>query len=162
MPKAKTALTFQIIIDNLYQEGCRHLQIIPYKKVIFKGFHQQELLQEIGSNWEIANNLNVQDWDKWKEFLLNVVYQSKAGAAWPLTLETWITFHSNYLAKEELMSDFLDTLSHEVAHAVIYNLDIRWGHSPPHPELTEYLKNCCQKKYGIDKLKQLLQNEKNK
>ena len=139
MPKAKTSLTFQIIINNLYQEGCHYLQIIPYKKITFKGFHQQKLLQEIGSNWEIANNLNVQDWDKWKEFLLNVVYQSKAGAAWPLTLETWITFHPNYLKETKLINDLLDTLPHEVAHAVIYNLDIRWGHNSPHPELMELL-----------------------
>lgn len=94
--------------------------------------------------------------------MLNIVYQGKAGAAWPLTLETWITFHPNYLKETKLINDFLDTLSHEVAHAVIYNLDIRWGHASPHPELTEYLKKHCREKYGVIKLKQLLQNWKNK
>lgn len=160
MPESKPVLNFQSIINDLYQKGCLYLKIIPYKKVIFKGFHQQELLREIGSNWEIANNLNVQDWNKWEEFLFNVVSKSKAGAAWPLSLKTWITFHPRYLGEAKLINDFLDTLSHEVGHAVIYNLDIRWGHVSPHPELTEYLKNYCQEKYGLARLSQLLQSLK--
>ena len=38
---------------------------------------------------------------------------------------------------------------HETAHAVICNVDVKRGHSYPHPEITNHLIQYFHKKYGL-------------
>jgi hypothetical protein len=47
------------IIQDCYQIGCRYLNIIPYKQVIFKGFYSEKLFAEISNNQQIAQSLHL-------------------------------------------------------------------------------------------------------
>jgi len=49
----------QKIVTDCYQRGGDYLGIIPYKKVIFKGFYNQDLFQKVYNNQEILVNLEI-------------------------------------------------------------------------------------------------------
>jgi predicted SprT family Zn-dependent metalloprotease len=80
---------------------------------------------------------------------------SKAGMTFPTKFESWIVINPLYLKTDlddKLLLDFVETVAHETAHAIIFNWDIRWGHNDPHSEVTEYLYDYYQKSYDWKKL----------
>lgn len=144
MDKNKEIL--QKIIDKGYTEACYHWKVIPYRKVVFKGFYNQKVHQEILNNEEILINLKVDTPLRKKIFVeeLEEIVLSKSGLALPAKWETWIILNPFYLEfnlSEKLVLDFVAIVAHETAHAVIFNWDIYWGHNDPHKEITRYLKN---------------------
>ncbi|RHZ36113.1 SprT family zinc-dependent metalloprotease [endosymbiont GvMRE of Glomus versiforme] len=147
------------LIQDCYQIGCHYLNIIPYKQVVFKGFYSEKLFTEISNNQQIAQSLrlSLNDPQQKQEFaeLLQRVPKEFAGLTWALTNESWITFNPAY-CQPLLQGDLSYLLCHEIAHAVLHNLDIYWGHSSPHSELTAYLWQYCQKKYSHQQLVKLL------
>jgi len=145
----------QKIVTDCYQKGCDHLGIIPYKKVIFKGFYDKKLFQEILANKEIKTNLQITN----EKLFANYVYdlpKETAGTTWPLNKESWITLNSSY----EDIDDFLESLLHETAHAVYFNVDLEEGHSEKHKKITKYLINYFHKNkiYNKKDLEDLLEN----
>ena len=152
-------LSLSEIIQDCYQIGCRYLNIIPYKQVIFKGFYSEKLLAEISNHQQIAQSLhlNLNDPQQKQEFneLLQRVPKEFAGLTWALSNESWITLNPAY-CQPLLRGDLSYLLCHEIAHAVLHNLDIYWGHFPPHSELTNYLWQYCQKKHAHQQLVKLL------
>ncbi len=144
MDKNKEVL--QKIIEKGYLKACYQWKVIPYRKVVFKGFYNQEVHQEILNNGEILLNLGA-DTPFRKKILaeeLEELVLSKSGLALPAKWETWIILNPFYLEfdlSEKLMLDFVGTVAHETTHAVIFNWDIYWGHNDPHKEMTRYLKN---------------------
>jgi hypothetical protein len=48
---------------------------------------------------------------------------------------------------DKLVLDFVETVAHETAHAVIFNWDIGLGHVEPHGEITKYLYDYYQKNH---------------
>jgi len=136
----------QKIIEKGYLKACYQWKVIPYRKVVFKGFYNQEVRQEILNNEEILLNLGA-DTPLRKKILaeeLEGLILSKSGLALPAKWETWIILNPFYLEfawSEKLVLDFVGIVAHETAHAVIFNWDIYWGHHDPHKEMTRYLKN---------------------
>jgi len=63
-------LSLSDIIQDCYQIGCRYLNIIPYKQVIFKGFYSEKLFAEISNHQQIAQSLhlNLNDPQQRQEF----------------------------------------------------------------------------------------------
>lgn len=144
MNKSKEIL--QKAIEKGYTEACYQWRVIPYRKVVFKGFYNQDIRREILNNEEILLNLKADTPLRKKIFAeeLEELVLSKAGLALPAKWETWIILNSFYLEfdlSEKLVLDFVGTVAHETAHTVIFNWDIYWGHNDPHKEITRYLKN---------------------
>jgi hypothetical protein len=48
-----------LIIEKGYRQACYHYKIIPYRKVLFKGFFGSEVYKEILKNQEILDNLEI-------------------------------------------------------------------------------------------------------
>ena len=144
MDKNKEIL--QKIIERGYSKACYQWKVIPYRKVVFKGFYNQEVHREILNNEEILLNLGA-DTSLRKKILaeeLEELVLSKSGLALPTKWKTWIILNPFYLEfdlSEKLVLDFVGTVAHETTHAVIFNWDIYWGHSDPHKEMTRYLKS---------------------
>jgi len=142
----KNKEVLQKIIEKVYFKACYQWKVIPYRKVVFKGFYNQTVHQEILNNEEILLNLGV-DTPLRKKILaeeLEELVLSKSGLALPAKWETWLIFNPFYLEfdlSEKSVLDFVGTVAHETAHAVIFNWDIYWGHNDPHKEMTRYLKN---------------------
>lgn len=138
--------TWQRIIEKGYKEACYQWKIIPYRLVIFKGFYNEKIKQEILNNEQILLNLHA-DTPLRKKFLaeeLEDLILSKSGVALPAKWETWIILNPYFLElehSENLWLDLLKAVSHETAHAVIFNWDIYWGHNDPHKAITKYLQN---------------------
>lgn len=151
MAKQNLNAVLQEITNNCYQKGCNHLGIVSYRKPIFKGFYHQKLLDEIINNEEIRNNLQITN----KELFARYVYDlpdETAGTTWPLNKESWITLNNYY----EDSDDFLETLCHETAHAILFNIDIEEGHSTRHKKLTKYLITYYHEEYDLKELEKLL------
>lgn len=140
----------QAVMADGYQKVCDFLKIIPTKKVVFKGFYSPEIYQEILSNQEILDNLKLNT-PRLKEYfglILQNLVLTKAGMALPAKRETWIIFNPFYLKfSEKWALDFVETMAHEVAHAVTFNWDIWRAHASPHAEITAYLKDYFLKTY---------------
>ena len=69
----------------------------------------------------------------------------------PAGRESWIVLSSFYYQAEysfSLIMELVELLAHEVAHAVIFNLDIWRGHDFPHEEITKYLKDYLLRGYN--------------
>ena len=149
--------SLQLIIQKGYDEICYRLKTIPYRKVVFKGFFGSEVYQEIMNNQEILDNLEIKT-PRLKKFFgeeLERLILTKAGITFPTKFEAWIIINPYYIKTEltdKLLLDFIETVAHETAHAVIFNWDIRWGHADPHDEITEYLQDYYQKNYDWKKL----------
>lgn len=149
--------SLQSIIKKGYEEICYHLKVIPYRTVIFKGFFGSEVFKEIINNQEILDNLEIKTPRLKKYFaeeLENLILR-KAGMAFPAKFETWIIINPYYVKTDlddNLVLDFVETVAHETAHAVIFNWDIGWGHVEPHGEITEILQDYYQKNYDWKKL----------
>lgn len=138
--------TLQKIIEKGYTEACCRWKIIPYRKVVCKGFYNQEIHQQILNNEEILLNLKVDTPLRKRIFAeeLEELVLSKSGLALPAKWETWIIFNPFYLEfpfSEKLELDLVGIVAHETAHAVIFNWDIYWGHNDPHKEITKHLQN---------------------
>ena len=133
-------------VEKGYAEACYRWKIIPYRKVIFKGFYDKEVSQEILNNEEILLNLKADTPLRKRIFAeeLEEIVLSKSGVALPAKWETWIILNPFYLElglSEKLVLDFVETMAHETAHAVIFNWDIYWGHNDPHKSITKHLQN---------------------
>ena len=149
--------SLQLIIQKGYKEFCYYLKIIPYRVVLFKGFFGTEVFKEIINNQEILDNLGVKTPRLKKYFVeeLENLSLSKAGMTFPAKFESWIIINPLYLKTDlddKLLLDFVETVAHETAHAIIFNWDIRWGHNDPHGEITEYLQDYYQKSCDWKKL----------
>lgn len=142
---------FQKAIKSGYQVACHFWKVIVYRKVVFKGFFNPEIGQEILNNPEILTSLGATTPQQKKilEEELTEIVLAKSGVALPAKTETWIILNPYYLeeASQQLTLDFAETLAHEVAHAVIFNWDVYWGHVPPHEEITKYLQSYYLNNY---------------
>ena len=70
--------------------------------------------------------------------------------AFPARLETWIIINPIYLKtelSEQLIADLVETIAHETAHAVIYNITIWQSHASPHAEITNHLQDFYHRNY---------------
>jgi len=143
----------QKIVTDCYQQGCDYLGIIPYKKVIFKGFYNKKLLQEIITNEEIKINLQITNEKLFTRYVHDLPEET-AGSTWPLNKESWITPNSSY----ENIADFLESLLHETAHAVYFNVNLEEGHSEQHKKLTKHLISYFHKNYNKKDLEKILEN----
>lgn len=147
----------QSIIKKGYGEICYRLKIIPYRSVLFKGFFRSEVFKEIINNQEILDNLKIKTPRLKKYFAeeLESLILTKAGISFPAKFETWIIINPYYLKvdlDDKLVLDFIETIAHETAHAIIFNWDIGWGHADPHGEITEILQTYYQNNYDWQKL----------
>lgn len=149
--------SLQLIIKKGYDEICYRLKIIPYRIVLFKGFFGTEVFKEIINNQEILDNLEIKT-PRLKKYFgeeLEKMILNKAGITFPAKFESWIVINPYYLKTDlddKLLLDFVETVAHETAHAIIFNWDIRWGHNDPHGEITELLWDYYQKNYDWKKL----------
>jgi hypothetical protein len=135
-----------------YQVTCAYFKIIPTRKVVFKGFYNQEIYQEILNNREIMANLelNTPQLKKYFGERLQSLILTKAGMALPAKWEVWIIINPFYLkfaSSEKWAVDFIETVAHEIAHAVTFNWDVHWAHANPHAEITKYLKDYLEKNH---------------
>jgi hypothetical protein len=77
------------IIDKGYQQACYYFEIIPVKKVIFKGFFSEEIYQQILNNQETLTNLEIDAWqEKYFAAALRKLEQTKSGVAFPANRES--------------------------------------------------------------------------
>lgn len=145
----------QQVIEQGYEEACHYWKVIAYRKPVFKGFYNQEIYQEILNNQEILDNLKLNTPKRkeyFKEELQNLIL-TKAGMTLPAKWEVWIIINPFYLNVEpsqRLALDFVETVAHEVAHAVIFNWDVWWGHVEPHAEIASYLQNYYLQNLYVD------------
>lgn len=150
---SKGLKVLQQAIENGYQIACHFWKIITYRQVVFKGFFNPQIGQEILNNPEILTNLGAitPQQKKILEEELTEIILAKPGVALPARTETWIILNPYYLEEVEISEkfrlDFNETLAHEVAHAVVFNWDIYWGHFSPHEEITKYLQNYYLNNY---------------
>lgn len=147
----------QLIIKKGYDEICYRLKTIPYRTVLFKGFFGSEVFKEILNNQEILDNLKIKTPRLKKHFSeeLESLISTKAGIAFPAKFETWIVINPYYLKAnldDKLVLDFIETVAHETAHAIIFNWDIGLGHVEPHGKITQILQDYYQKNYDWKKL----------
>lgn len=144
------------IIEKGYQQACFHFQVIPTKKVLFKGFYSPEIGQKILANQEILDNLGLDEEQKrYFERALQRLEQNRPGAALPADRESWIVlnpFYGQAKYSVELVVELAELVAHEVAHAVLFNIDIWRGHDFPHSEITNYLKDYYLRNYDWEKL----------
>lgn len=143
---------FQKAIESGYQLACHFWKVITYRKIVFKGFFNLQISQEILNNSEILTSLGVNTPQQKKilEEELTEIVLAKSGVALPAKTETWIILNPYYLETEisyRLSLDIVETIAHEVAHAVVFNWDIYWGHVEPHSEITRYLQNYYSNNY---------------
>jgi len=87
MSTAKQLLEKELpaIIEKGYTEACYYFQVVSYRKVIFKGFYNSNVYQQILSNQEILANLGA-DTPRLKKILaeeLENILLSKGGVALP-------------------------------------------------------------------------------
>ena len=149
--------SLHLIIGKGYDEICYRLKTITYRKVLFKGFFGSEIYREILNNQEILDNLEIKT-PRLKKYFgeeLEKLILTKAGIAFPAKFETWIIINPYYLKTDlddKLVLDFIETVAHETAHAVIFNWDIGLGHVEPHGEITKLLQDYYQKNYDWKKL----------
>ena len=146
---------FQKAIESGYQLACHFWKIVVYRKVVFKGFFNPEIGQEILNNPEILASLGVitPQQKKILEEELTEIILAKPGVALPAKTETWIILNPYYLEAEfsqRFVLDIVETMAHEIAHAVVFNWDIYWGHVPPHGEMTKYLQDYYLNNLGYD------------
>lgn len=148
----------QKIVTDGYQRGCEYLGIIPYKKVIFKGFYNSDLFQKVYNNKEILINLEINNPFRKKIFWseLQNLENETAGITWPLDKESWIMLNPlgwKIKTPTKLETDDLsEDVAHETSHAVIHNIDIDRGHNYPHKDLTKFLKYYLISKYNFKEL----------
>jgi uncharacterized protein YpiB (UPF0302 family) len=80
------------IVQDLYQVGCHYLNIISYKRIVFKGFYNEKLFAEIRGNQQIAQflQLDFNDPQQKQELaeLLQRVPKEFAGLTWTLSNES--------------------------------------------------------------------------
>ena len=143
---------FQQAIESGYQLACHFWKIVVYRKVVFKGFFNPQISQEILNNPEILASLGVitPQQKKILEEELTEIILAKPGVALPAKTETWIILNPYYVEVEfsqKFVLDLAETIAHEVAHAVVFNWDIYWGHVPPHGEITKYLQDYYLNSY---------------
>jgi hypothetical protein len=145
------------IIEKGYQQACYYFKIISNRKPLFKGFFSPEVYQEILANEEILTNLKIDALQK-KHFAkaLPKVELTKTGIALPTSQESWIILNPFYhLVKKysaKLVVELVETIAHEVAHAVLFNVDIWRGHDFPHSEITKYLQDYYLNNYNWEKI----------
>ena len=159
MSTAKQLLEKELpaIIEKGYTEACYYFQVVSYRKVIFKGFYNSNVYQQILSNQEILANLGA-DTPRLKKILaeeLENILLSKGGVALPTQWETWIILNPFYLelgTSPKLIIGLAEIVAHETAHAVIFNWDIQRGHAEPHAEIAKYLKDYYWRTYDWEKL----------
>lgn len=84
MNKSKET-TLPKIIEKGYTEACYQWKVIPYRKVVFKGFYNQKVHQEILNNEEILLNIKADTPLRKKIFAeeLEELVLSKSGLALP-------------------------------------------------------------------------------
>lgn len=158
MPTIKQLLEKELpaIIEKGYQEACYYWQVIPTKKVLFKGFFGSKVYQEILSNQEILDNLGIdKEQKKYFEKALQKLEVTKLGIAFPADRESWIILNPFYYQTEysaKLIIELAGLVAHEVAHAVIFNWDIWRGHDFPHEKITKYLQDYYLRSYDWEKL----------
>ena len=82
--------SLQLIIKKGYDEICYRLKIIPYRKVLFKGFFNSEVYKEVLNNQEILDNLEVKT-SRLKKYFgeeLEKLILNKAGITFPAKFES--------------------------------------------------------------------------
>jgi len=156
----------QKIIEVAYEQMCYFFKIIPVKKIIYKGIWNQENCQEVFSKQEILTNLQITDEQK-KHFLqeLQKLEFTKSGITFPAGQETWILLNPIYEKPEfteKLVFDCVETIARQVAHAVIFNLDIWRGYYYPYEEINKSLKDFLWRNYDWKKIIVGGENQANK
>jgi hypothetical protein len=154
--KQKLEKELPLIIEKSYQQTCYYFKIIPTKRAVFKGFFGSEIYQAVLNNQEILANLGVDNWQK-KAFekALKELEISKNGISFPADRESWIIFNPFYYQAKyspELIVELVETVAHEIAHAVLFNIDIWQGHNFPHEEITKHIKNHYLQSYDWEKI----------
>jgi hypothetical protein len=81
---------FQIALESGYQLACHFWKVIPYRKIVFKGFFNPQIRQEILNNSEILINLRAitPQQKKILEEELTEIVLAKSGIALPASQET--------------------------------------------------------------------------
>ena len=144
------------IIEKGYHQACYYFKIISTRKPIFKGFFSSEVYKKILVNEEILTNLKIDALQK-EHFAkaLPRVELTKTGVALPTNQESWIILNSFYYRTKyspKIVMELVETIAHEVAHAVLFNIDIWRGHDFPHAEITNYLQNYYLNNYNWEKI----------
>jgi len=145
-----------IIIEKGYHQACYYFKIIPIRKPLFKGFFSPEVYKKILANEEILTNLKLDVLQR-KHFakVLLRAELTKTGVALPTNQESWIIlnpFYHRIKYSAKLVVELVETVAHEVAHAVLFNIDIWRGHDFPHSEITKYLKDYYLNNYDWEKI----------
>lgn len=147
----------QKIIEEGYRQACNYFKIIPHRKVVFKGFYNPEIYQEVLNNQEILANLKINTPRRkdrfWQE--LQALNFTTAGIALPSYKETWILLNPFFWKldlSEQMLLEFAETIAHETSHAVVINIDLWRAHENPHSEITAYLKDYLWKNYNWKKI----------
>lgn len=156
MDQTKLIANLQKVMEEGYKQACHYFRAMPYRQVVFKGFFSPEIQQEILDNQEILTNLKITTLTLKKYFaeeIQNLTF-TKAGIALPAKWETWIILNPFFIkfAEEKWIPDLVETVAHELAHAVIFNWDTHWGHADPHAKITKYLQDYLQKNYDWSKI----------
>jgi hypothetical protein len=81
---------FQQAVESGYQQVCHYWKVVAYRKVVFKGFFNPEINQEILNNSEILTNLKVATLQQKKilEEELTEIVLAKSGVTLPAKTET--------------------------------------------------------------------------
>lgn len=146
----------QKTIETAYEQMCYYFKIIPVKKVVYKGIWNQANCQEVFNNQEILTNLQITNGQK-KYFLeeLQKLEFTKSGITFPTGQETWILLNPIYEKPEmaeKLVFDCVETIAKQIAHAVIFNLDIWRGYGHPFGEISKSLKDFLWRNYDWKKI----------
>ena len=74
-----------VLIKKGYQEACYHFQVVPYRQVVFKGFYDREIYQQILNNEQILINVGANTPFRKKIFAeeLEDLVLAKSGLALP-------------------------------------------------------------------------------
>lgn len=151
-----------LIVEKSYQQACYYFKIIPTKRAVFKGFFSSEIYQAVLNNQEILDNLGVNSWQrKAFEKALRELETSKPGIAFPADRESWIILNPFYYQAKyspELAIELVETIAHEIAHAVLFNIDIWRGHNFPHEEITKHIKDHYLQSYDWEKLLKVIKD----
>ena len=144
------------IIEKGYCQTCYYFKIISTRKPLFKGFFSPEIYKKILANEEILTNLKLDTLQR-EHFAkaLPKAELTKTGVALPANQESWIILNPFYYQVKysaKLAVELVETIAHEVAHAVLFNIDIWRGHDFPHAEITKYLRDFYLNNYDWEKI----------
>jgi hypothetical protein len=145
------------LIEKGYNRACYYFKIVSVRKPLFKGFFSSETYQKILTNEEILTNLKLNALQK-KHFIkvLSRAELTKNGLALPTNRESWIVLNPCYYQVKKysakLAVELVEIIAHEVAHAVLFNIDLWRGHDFPHAEITNYLRTYYLDNYDWEKI----------